>query len=515
MLVSWILNATEPTLRTTVSYLETAKELWDNIEDIFSVVNGPRIQQLKSYLAHCKQGSLSMVAYYGKLKALWDDLANYKQVLTCTCKGFTCGIKAKLEKRREEEKSHVFLMGLDDELYGTVRLNLLATDPMPSLNKMYSILVQEERMRIITRGKGERTEVMALAVQASTRMKGREVKNKSVCAHCNRAGHDEAGCFLLIGYPEWWGERPRNNDKAIGRGRGQNRTGGTRSSGAHAQKGPMRAHAVQNLGSNVGGDSENSNMIGLSKEQWQTLVELLNSSKVSPNESMTGKTKLESWILDSGASNHMTGTLQYMCDVKEVIGCPVGLPNGYTTTCTKEGTVKLTDSLRVENVLYVPELNCNLISISQLLDELNCNVQFIGNLCAIQDRTSKMLIGAGEQRDGLYFFREVPKVKACKVEGTNQLEVWHKRLGHPSWKTTQLVSNCNGSRVSELQNKVCDTYQRAKQTRETFPLSNHQASTTFDLIHCDLWGAYRTPSSYGASYFLTIVVTCSMDFFAN
>jgi hypothetical protein len=120
-----------------------------------------------------------------------------------------------------------------------------------------------------------------------------------------------------------------------------------------------------------------------------------------------------------------------------------------------------------------------------------------------------MLIGAGERRDGLYFFREVPKAKAYKVEEIKQLEVWHQRLGHPSWKTTQLVSNCSGSRVSELKNKVCDTCQRAKQTRETFPLSNKHASDVFDLIHCDLWGAYRTPSSCGASYFLTIVDDCS------
>jgi hypothetical protein len=489
-----------------MSYFETAKELWDDIKERFDVVNGPRVQQLKSELAQCKQGGLSMVSYYGKLKSLWDDLANYEQALTCTCKGCTCGIQTKLEKRREEERCHVFLMGLDDGMYGTVRSNLLATDPMPSLNKMYSILVQEERMRSITRGKEERTEVMALAVQASAKMKAQEIKNDSPCTHCNRPGHDESGCFQLIGYPEWWGERPRNNGKAGGRG--QNRTRGTASNNGRAQRGPARAHAVQNLGSS-GGDIENSVMTGLSKEQWQTLVEMLNTSKVTSNESMTGKTKLNVWILDSGASNHMTGCLQHLSDVREVVGCPVGLPNGQTAMSTKEGTMRLADGLILKNVLYVPKLNCNLISISQLSDESNCTVQFTANLCAIQDHTSKMLIGAGERRDGLYFFREVPKAKAYKVEEIKQLEVWHQRLGHPSWKTTQLVSNCSGSRVSDLKNKVCDTCQRAKQTRETFPLSSKHASDVFDLIHCDLWGAYRTPSSCGASYFLTIVDDCS------
>jgi len=158
-------------------------------------------------------------------------------------------------------------------------------------------------------------------------------------------------------------------------------------------------------------------MTGLSKEQWQTLVELLNNLKVTPNESMIGKTKLNSWILDNGASNHMIGTLQHLCDVWKVPGCPVGLPNRHTATSTKERTIRLVGGLRLENVLYVPQLNCNLISISQLSDESNCNVQFTANLCVIQDRTLKMLIGAGERRDGLYFFREILKVKACRVEG--------------------------------------------------------------------------------------------------
>lgn len=171
----------------------------------------------------------------------WRTMNKYQYVLV---KAANVVLQRNFEKLREEERCHQFLMGLDDVLYGTVRSNLFATDLLPSLNKRYSILVQEERMRNVIRGKEERTEVIALVVQTGSRMKGREIKNKSVCTNCNRSGHDEAGCFLLIGYPDWWGERPKSDDKASGRGRGQNRSG---SSSGRAQKSVVRAHAVQSL----------------------------------------------------------------------------------------------------------------------------------------------------------------------------------------------------------------------------------------------------------------------------
>jgi hypothetical protein len=79
----------------------------------------------------------------------------------------------------------------------------------------------------------------------------------------------------------------------------------------------------------------------------------------------------------------MTGILHHLCDLREVVGCPVGLPNGQTVMSTKEGKIRLADDLILENVLYVPQLKCNLISISQLSHESNCNVQFTANLCAI------------------------------------------------------------------------------------------------------------------------------------
>ena len=151
-----------------------------------------------------------MVAYYGRLKTLWDELANNQKTPLCTCGGFTCDIGSKLEKQREEEKVHQFLMGLDDAVYGTVRSNFLTTDPLPMLNRVYATLVQEERVKVMSREKEERREVVGFSMQVRARTRGRtETKDKSVvCSICGRAGHETESCFQLIGYPDWWGDRP-------------------------------------------------------------------------------------------------------------------------------------------------------------------------------------------------------------------------------------------------------------------------------------------------------------------
>ena len=113
---------------------------------------------------------------------------------------------------------HLFLMGLDENMYRTVRSNILAQDPLPNMNKVYSILVQEKRVKTIARGKEERGEIMALITR--TRPDERD-KSGVVCSHCKRMGHKSDTCFALHGYPEWWENRPRSDGKGAGRGKGQ------------------------------------------------------------------------------------------------------------------------------------------------------------------------------------------------------------------------------------------------------------------------------------------------------
>ncbi|GAA0184975.1 hypothetical protein LIER_32263 [Lithospermum erythrorhizon] len=44
-----------------------------------------------------------------------------------------------------------------------------------------------------------------------------------------------------------------------------------------------------------------------------------------------------------------------------------------------------------------------------------------------------------------------------------------------------------------------------KDARHSFSLSHAISSESFDLVHMDIWGPYRTPTRTGAKYFLTIV----------
>lgn len=203
-------------------------------------------------------------------------------------------------------------MGLNDVLYGTVHSNLLATNPLPYVNKIYSILVQEERIKTITPSRKGSKEIIGMVVQTGVRFKERgEAKNKSMaCSHCNRTRHEEAGYFKIVGYPDWWSERPTSIKKSRGRGKGQQRAGNNT-----GREQMVHANAAQTVGAGVGASigtnfiAENSGLTCLSDEQWQILMEVLKNSKSSTSERIIGYNKFDTWIIDTRASNHMTGSL--------------------------------------------------------------------------------------------------------------------------------------------------------------------------------------------------------------
>lgn len=55
---------------------------------------------------------------------------------------------------------------------------------------------------------------------------------------------------------------------------------------------------------------------------------------------------------------------------------------------------------------------------------------FTEDLCVLRDRTSNMLIGAGEEYDGVYKFKGVFGGEINKATNEGQKNLWHRRLGH-------------------------------------------------------------------------------------
>jgi len=93
--------------------------------------------------------------------------------------------------------------------------------------------------------------------------------------------------------------------------------------------------------------------------------------------------------------------------------------------------VRLGKKIILNDVLFARDLKCNLISIAELVEDLYSTVTFDRKLCVIQDPTTKMLIGSGEHRKGVYFYKgdATVDVQVNKIVTT---ALWHRRVGNPS-----------------------------------------------------------------------------------
>ena len=116
------------------------------------------------------------------------------------------------------------------------------------------------------------------------------------------------------------------------------------------------------------------------------------------------------------------------------------------------GDLMLSETISLKDVLYVPELDCTLISVSKLLKHMNCFALFTYAICLLQDRSSKTLIGAGEERDGVYYFKDVTMAKGNKSQSKVDQLLWHQRLGHPAFSVFPMVSGVKDNVCSS----ICD-----------------------------------------------------------
>ena len=93
--------------------------------------------------------------------------------------------------------------------------------------------------------------------------------------------------------------------------------------------------------------------------------------------------KSNSWIINIGATDHMVHSVSQLITITSIVYSCVYLPNGEKDVVTHIGTVQISSTLILINVLCVASFSFNLISVSKLTQTKLCCLIFLGDSCFI------------------------------------------------------------------------------------------------------------------------------------
>ncbi|KAJ9554025.1 hypothetical protein OSB04_018070 [Centaurea solstitialis] len=199
------------------------------------------------------------------------------------------------------------------------------------------------------------------------------------------------------------------------------------------------------------------------------------------------------WYVDSGASDHMTASSASVTKPTPYLGNnQVSFGNGNVLPISHIGQSSLSNRIRLRDVLVVPRISKNLLSVSKLTTDNNLDVLFSQPHFYIQDRTTRKVLAQGICDRGLYVPSTAPQACLASSRSTSHasFELWHSRLGHVSFSTILLLNKEGHLSVTSILPKpiICNSCQLAKSHRLPFIPNEKRASRVLDLIHCDLWG---------------------------
>ena len=155
-------------------------------------------------LSNNKQGALTVTEYYNKMNGYWPELDHYQNIK------MVCGKSAAtLNSILERDRIVKLLAGLNTE-YDQVRVQILGREKVPSLNEVFAVVQSEENRRIAMLGEisSEGSAMLTNRREGSkSRFQQRRVDGQSKsqrkeglwCSYCKKPKHTQEICFKLHG----------------------------------------------------------------------------------------------------------------------------------------------------------------------------------------------------------------------------------------------------------------------------------------------------------------------------
>ncbi|KAK4402403.1 Retrovirus-related Pol polyprotein from transposon RE1 [Sesamum angolense] len=444
-IMTWLLNSMEESVSANIMFLTTAKAMWDALRDMyFHEKNISRVFELYERLFSLKQDGRAVSDYFALLKGTSDEILLYHPLSS----------DAQIRQAQWEDFLVAkFLSGLDNSLK-VVRDHLLASDSVPTLS-----IALARVLRVATgssdsiSSSGTTIESSAMAVRGRARSSSRgrggrgrasnTPTNSRYCTHCGRMNHVVDKCWIKHGKPDWANTVTRCGEPAA------------------LEPSPNPSESVT-----------------LSREEYEQLLHRPVANSATPPTSSSPDAFValhgKSWMLDSGATTHLTGNRSTFSNLTLSHNFPpVRLADGSYSPISGSGTIHPTNHLTLTNVLFAPEF---------------------------PDLQTRRTIGGGHERGGLYFLNTSPRIDARALSASVSPLQWHCRLGHPSLPTLQKVLPIKSSRLA------CESCELEKHHRASFPPRvDKRSSSPFTLVHSDIWGPCRFESINSFRYFITFV----------
>ena len=195
------------------------------------------------------------------------------------------------------------------------------------------------------------------------------------CTYCNKLGHTRDWCYQLYGLP------PRTTHVA--------------------QSSDPQPPQLPSSSTSQGISFTDSEYDDYLRNQATKSASVAQTSNVSA--CLTHTSSLGPWILDSGASDHISGNKDLFSSITTTFALPtVTLANGSQTMAKGIGLAHPLPCLPLTFVLYTPECSFNLIFINKITRSLNCSITFFNKFVTLQDRSTGKTIGIGRESQGLY-----------------------------------------------------------------------------------------------------------------
>lgn len=166
------------------------------------------------------------------------------------------------------------------------------------------------------------------------------------------------------------------------------------------------------------------------------------------------------WMFDSGASHHVASTPASFHTLSEYGGPnEIVIGNGTNLSISHIGHSTLPTTsrpLNLHNILFVPKLRSNLISVAKLCKSNQVSVEFFPYFFLVKDLHKDLHTGTilmrGVNINDIYYaticsLEQLPRTNST-VTFQQSTSSWHHKLGHPSLKIFKFLlgrfgSSCN------------------------------------------------------------------------